>query len=36
MGNSGDISRLNGDTVIGPYDLIVERSVTEREIPHNT
>ena len=27
---SGDISRLNDDAVIGLYDLIVERDVTER------
>ena len=28
---SGDISRLNDDAVIGQYDLIVERDVTERD-----
>ena len=30
MGKSGNISRLNDDAVIGQYDLIVERDVTER------
>ncbi|MBP3586560.1 MAG: hypothetical protein J6J29_03590 [Paludibacteraceae bacterium] len=29
---SGDISRLNDDAVIGLYDLIVERDVTERDV----